>query len=249
MAETKAPTTNGALAKQLRANWLRYVLAAAFCLLALSLVLLRSDWYGGVILFGGGILILYGRGRRILRAGVRRFGDEIICRYIPLYEGYTYVFATLFPALGIACLVGGFAPGYPVWLRFGGILLLCVSAAYLVVFMWRWRRSQLCITPSTLRVRGALGARTLTEIPRDLVQSIDFKTVRDGIAVYSRVDVGYRDAGTGCTNTVLLGPQLSVEPVNLANGLLFWKYSDGNDPGERLNQVEHILRQGPPAGA
>ncbi|EUA54618.1 hypothetical protein I553_1330 [Mycobacterium xenopi 4042] len=78
---------------------MRYSFGGALCLLAVVNVLIGSAWYLslGIAVTGG--IILFGQ-RRIFRAAVSRSGDEIICRYIPWYEGNAYSTLVLIPLMG-----------------------------------------------------------------------------------------------------------------------------------------------------
>jgi hypothetical protein len=59
-----------------------------------------------------------------------------------------------------------------------------------------------------------------------------------------QVEIAYRaaDLNNYTTKTVLLGLQLSVQPVNLLNALVAWKDGDNNNPSELLDRVERVLR-------
>lgn len=83
-------------AKGRRVPKLRYAFGGALCLLAGINVLIGSAWYLWLGIAACGVGIIYGSGRRTFGAGVSRTGDAIVCRYIPWYEGNTYVFGTFF---------------------------------------------------------------------------------------------------------------------------------------------------------
>lgn len=187
-------------------------------------------------------------GRRlILRSGVRRSGDEIVCRYMPLYEGSLFIACIVLGVVGAGAVYSGFWPAIVV-------LIVPVLAPFFAVYAWR--RVLLCITPSLLRVRGVAGARTLTEIRREDVQTIEPKWENVSRTKRLLVEVGYRVAGMGgaddtdddatdahdTTKTIKLGLQLTVQPMNLLNGLRAWKDGAYGDPGEMLDRVERILR-------
>lgn len=223
---------------------LRYVFGVAVCVLAGINVLIGSAWYLclGVAVVGVGII--YGSVRRIFRAGVSRTGDEIVCRYIPWFEGNVYLFNGLIPLLGVALVAAGYAPGGPAWLRYGGIALLCISGFFLISNVSMWRRSFLCFTTSTLRVHGTEGARDWADIRRDRVQSIEPKLVAYGSTKSLQAEIAYlpTDVDREPPKTVALGPRLTVQPANLLNALVAWKDGANANPNELLDRVEEILR-------
>jgi hypothetical protein len=59
-----------------------------------------------------------------------------------------------------------------------------------------------------------------------------------------QVKIAYHpaDSDTNTVETVLLGLQLTVRPIDLVNALMAWKYSAVNDPGELLDLIEQVLR-------
>jgi hypothetical protein len=108
-----------------------------------------------------------------------------------------------------------------------------------------WRRCLLCITPSMLTVRLAERGSELTEIRRELVESIEPKLVPQPVSgKWLQVAITYRrlDVGGETTKTVLLGLRLTVQPVNLLNALVAWKDGDNDNPSELLDRVERVLR-------
>ncbi|MDR3664359.1 MAG: hypothetical protein P4L86_28915 [Mycobacterium sp.] len=233
-----------------KSNWgrmLRYILGAGACLLAGINVLIGSAWYISFIIGVAGVGLIYGSGRRTFRAGVSRTGDQIVCRYIPWYEGNAYVFGILLPLMGIAGIAAGSAPGHPpAWLWYGGIVLLCISALLIAVTVFIWRRSLLRFTPSELTLRLAERGSELTDIPREHVKSIEDKLVPNASAGTEslQVEVVYYPVGVsnGTTKTVMLGTYLSVQPINLANALVAWKEGAYSDPSELMDRIEGILR-------
>ncbi|OBH48212.1 hypothetical protein A5687_15625 [Mycobacterium mantenii] len=223
---------------------LRYAFGGALCLLAGINVLIGSPWYLslGVAVTGG--IILIGQ-RRIFRAGVSRSGNEIICRYVPWYEGNAYIALALVPLSGVASLAAGYAPGNPAWLRFTGIILLGVTPLTGYGIARMWRRCLLGITPSALTVRLAERKSETTEIRRELVESIEPKLIsqpRGGRSL--QVAIAYRplDAGSDTATTVLLGLRLSVPPVDLLNALIAWRDGARDDPSDLLDRIERTLR-------
>ncbi|MEE2853082.1 MAG: hypothetical protein VX424_10580 [Actinomycetota bacterium] len=237
-----------------RGRWrrmLRYAIGGVLCLLAVINVLVGAPWplaLGGAVTGG---IILIGH-RRIFRAGVSRTGDEIVCRYIPWYEGNAYSALVLLPLMGVAMVALGLAPGNPRWLLYGGVILLAgVTPLSLWGIVRMWLRSLLCFSPSMLTVRLAERGSQLTEIRRELVASIEPKLVPlPSRADSLQVAIAYRPAeiGDGTTKTVLLGLRLTVPPVNLLNALIAWRDGARDDPGELLDRIEGILRGRSTAG-
>lgn len=233
-------------AKGRRVPKLRYAVGGALCLLAVINVLVGSAWYLPVGAAACGVGIIYGSGRRIFGAGVSRTGDAIVCRYIPWYEGNTYVFGTFFPLMSAVAIAAGCAPGNPAWLWYSGIVLLAIFALLVVVAIWIWRRSLLRITPSVLAVRIAERGSELTDIRREHVRSIEPKLVSNAAAGTERlqVEIAYQpaDVSNETTSTVMLGMYLTVQPINLVKALVAWNEDARENPRELLDRVERILR-------
>ncbi|OBB92573.1 hypothetical protein [Mycobacterium sp. 852002-40037_SCH5390672] len=232
---------------------LRYAFGAALCLLAGINVLIGSAWYLSLGVAACGVGIIYGSGRRIFGAGVSRTGDTIVCRYIPWYEGNTYIFGIFLPLMGVVAFAAGSAPGHPpAWLRYCGIILFAIFALLVVVAVWIWRRSLLRITPSSLTVRIAERGSELTDIRREYVRSIEPKLVPNAAAGTERlqVEIAYQpaDVSSETTATVMLGLYLSVQPINLVNALVAWKDGAHDNPSELLDRIERILRGRSTAG-
>ncbi len=234
----------------LRWRVLRYCFGGALCLLAVIGVLVGTSWSLAVGVAVAGGVILIGQ-RRIFRAGVSRTRDEIVCRYIPWYEGNAYSATLLLPLMGLAMVDLGFRPGNPAWLRYGGFLLLGVTTLTVWGVVRMRRRCLLCITPSALTVRLVDRGSELTEIRRDLVESIEPKLIAQPAGAQSlQVAITYRpvDAVADTTKTVLLGLRLTVQPVNLLNALVAWKDGAHDGPSELLDRIELILRGQSTAG-
>lgn len=224
----------------------RYSLGTALCLLTVRLMLNGFPWYGCVIIFCAAVVILLGGQRRIFQAGVQRSGQEITCRYVPLYESYTYFGAVWMPIFGGATAAAGVAE-HDLRFLIGGIFL-CLVAILLIVFtLLMGRRCVLYITPSILRVRSSVigaDARVLTEVQRESVEAITPRRVPGTFGFQVEILFSDADAAGGTTQTVRLGPQapqVSVAQINLLNGLRLWQGGSG-DPTERLDQIERILR-------
>jgi hypothetical protein len=91
---------------------LRYVLGGAVCLLTVVAARTGLQWYWAVVVFCAAVALTLGR-RRIFRAGVTRTADEIVCRYIPWYEGNAYFLNVGLPLMGVAMISASYDPGNP----------------------------------------------------------------------------------------------------------------------------------------
>lgn len=234
----------GVAAKNRRKRILRFAFGGALLLLAGIGVLGGSAWYLNLIVAVIAGIAIVGQ-RRILRAGISRSGDEVVCRYLPWYEGNAYSALVLIPLMGVAMVGAGCAPGNPVWLRFGGILLLVLTPIFVFSAVLMWRRSLLRITASTVTVRLVERGSELTEIRREQVESIEPRIVPVPVNAESlQVAITYRpiDVGVDTTKTVIIGLRLTVRPVALFNALTAWKDGAEDDPGELLDRVERLLR-------
>jgi hypothetical protein len=224
---------------------LRYTFGGAMCLLAVVASLTGLQWYWALVMFCVAFLILLGR-RRIFRASVSRTVDDVVCRYIPWYEGNGYFLNLALPLIGVAMVAAGYAPGNPWWLRYGGYILLCLMPLIVFSVVSMWRRCYLRIAPSALTVRLAGPKDQGTEIPRELVQSITPKMIPNSVNGLPslQVEIAYRaaDSGSETTKTVLLGLQVTVQPANLLNALLAWKQRTDDAPSELLDRVERLLK-------
>ncbi|GFG98105.1 hypothetical protein MTIM_39840 [Mycobacterium timonense] len=222
---------------------LRYFVGGASCLLAVIGMLVGASWSLSVVLAVTGGIILIGP-RRIFHAAVSRTGDEIVCRYLPWYEGNAYSTTLLLPLMGIAMVDLGFRPGNPAWLLYGGFFLLGVTTLTVWGIVRMWRRSLLCFSPRMLTVRLAEGPGELIEIRRELVESIELRLIAQARLQSLQVAITYRPMAIGAdaTKTVLLGLRLTVQPVNLFNALVAWKDSAHQNPSELLDRIERILR-------
>jgi hypothetical protein len=240
----------GSGTKGRRGRVLRYTFGGALCLLAVVDTLTGIQWYCSVVMLCGAILLILGR-RRIFRPGVTRTSDEIVCRYLPWHEGNAYFLNVALPLMGIASIAAGYAPGNPAWLRYTGIMLLGVTPLCTFAAVRMWRRCFLRISPSALTVRLAAPKDKPTEIRRERVESITPEIVPNGVGGEAlQVEIAYHpaDLSTDATKTVLLGLQLSVQPINLLHALVAWKDATHYDPGELLDRIEGILRGRSTAG-
>ena len=225
---------------------LRYCAGGLLCLLAIAGLISGGRWFWSLISLCAAYLIVLGR-RRIFRPGITRAADEIVCRYLPWYEGNAIFGCVLLPLMGVAAVAAGYTPGNPSWLRFvGGVLLLVTPlSVYSVVSMWR--RCILVISESALMVRLAGPKDELTTIPRRSILSISPKMVPNGVSGESlqvKIDYASQDSTGDSAKTVLLGLQLTVRPVDLPNALSTWN-EGASDPSELMDRVERILRGRP----
>ncbi|MGB8407500.1 MAG: hypothetical protein WCE30_25895 [Mycobacterium sp.] len=227
---------------------LRYGTAALLLLLAAVTVLRGGRWYETAIMVIPAMVLLLGSGRQIYRSAINRSGEEITCRFIPWFEPLVYGCGVLLPAIGIAGIFMGSDPGYPRWFQYSGIFLVCLGALLAASFLRAWRMSRLCIRPTTLTIRLPLirppaSLRGPTDIRRDQVKSIEPKIVRMNMGVQIlRVVMVFQADDADDTTTVLLGPQFTIDPMNLLGGLLAWKDGAADDPGELMDRIEGILR-------
>lgn len=240
----------GSAAKRQWRSILRYTLGGALCLLVLVAALNGFPWYFAVLLLPVAMLLVFGR-RRMFRAGVSRTEGDITCRYIPWYEGNAYFLNVGLPTFAIGSLFAGLAPGNPAWLRFDGVILLLGAMPISVLATVRmWRRCFLRITPSALTVRLAKGDPI--ELRRERIDSITPKMISNGVSGGSmQVEIAYHaidSSSTDTINTVLLGLQLTVQPINLLHALAAWNDPTHYEPGELLNRIEQTLRGLPTPG-
>lgn len=223
---------------------LRYAIGTALFLLTLLAARTGLPWYWALTMVCVACMLILGR-RRIFRPGVTRTTNEIVCRYIPWFEGNAYFLIVGLPLMAIASIAAGYAPGNPTWLRYGGIILLCLMPLIVFSALSMWRRCILRISPSELTVRLAAPGDVGTEIPRERIQSITAKEVPNSVSGVPslQVEIAYQptDASDAAPKTVLLGLQLTVQPYNLLNALLAWNERTGDDPEELLDRIERLL--------
>jgi hypothetical protein len=202
-------------------------------------------WYWAVIGLCGASFAVVGR-RRILRAGVTRTSEGVACRYVPWYEGNAYLLNFALPLMGIAGLCAGYTPGNPVWLRFGGVLLILATLLMTYATFRMWSRCSLRFTPSTLTIRVADPKIRPGELSRERVEAITPKWIANSVSGVKalQIEIAYRpeNSATDAPKTVMLGLQLTVEPINLYGALVTWKSAAEADPSELLDQIEQVLR-------
>lgn len=231
-------------ARNRRRRVLRYAFGGALCLVTVVAARAGLQWYWSVATLCGALLIIVPQ-RRIFRAGVTRSGDEIVCRYIPWYEGNAYSALVLIPLMGVAAIGAGHAPGNPAWLLPVGVMLLGVLPLVVFSAVLVWRRSLLRITSSMVTVRLVERGSELIDIPREQVESIEPRIVSVPVNVESlQVAITYRpvEESGDTTRTVIIGLRLTVKPVNLLHALVAWKDGADEHPSELLDRVEQILR-------
>jgi hypothetical protein len=241
--------TTGSGAKRLRwGSVVRYALAGALGVVAVVAAVKGLPWY--LIAFVPVItsFVVLGR-RRILRAAVTRTADgEIVCRFVPWFEGDAYLVNIAIPLLGVAALGFGFAPGEPVWLRFVGFLLVGLVPLFVYGTYRRWRLSLVRITPSALALRVPTSRKQEpTTIARERVVSITLKTryTSGGLPVL-QVEVTYHrtDSTADTATSMLLGQDLTVQPTNLYRALTTWHDTTGAAPPALMDRIERTLRAG-----
>ncbi|MDD7814688.1 hypothetical protein PP713_19155 [Mycobacterium sp. CSUR Q5927] len=223
---------------------LRYTFAALLCLLIPVAIRAGLQWYWAVIMLCLALLIVVSP-RRIFRPGIGRATNEVVCRYLPWYEGSAYFLCLALPLMGVAAVAAGQDPDNPAWLRLVGFILLAVMPLILWSAVQLWRRSLLRISPAALTLHLPTPGSKLTEIRREQVESITPKMVRNPVNGQSlQTEIAYRvaDSNNSDLQTVLLGLHLTVQPTNLANALVAWKDATDEDPNELLDRIEGILR-------
>lgn len=227
-------------------RWLRSAASAALCLAAVWAVSRGLHWYWATFIVSLAFVIAIGR-RSIFRIGVSRTPYDIVCRYIPWYEGSAYFLLAGLPLIAVAMISASYDPPNPVWLRFGGIILLVLMPVVVYSYVTIWRRSSLQISPSALTVRLAASKDGPVDIPREHVRSITPKLVPNSVsgAKALQVEISYDPSNPNCaSSSVLLGLQLTVQPNNLLDALLVWRAAVEADPRDLMDRVEHILRYG-----
>lgn len=231
---------NNQSAQRRRPSPFRLFLAASLVIVAALGVLTGTRWQLTVTVMVALALALLGGGRRVFKAAVYRTGDEVICRYAPWYESYTYGAGLLFPLLGVTAL-GSATPSDAEWGRVIGYFLIALGGLFAVFSVFMGSVSRLRITPSTLIIQ--IG-RT-TGLLRSDIRSISPRILKSGIngAGTLHVDVVYvPQSDRNSTKTLMLGSQFTVEPTNLLAALQMWQDSDPNDP-QLLDRIETVLRQ------
>ncbi|WP_445170160.1 hypothetical protein ACTXG7_13055 [Mycolicibacterium sp. Dal123E01] len=155
--------------------------------------------------------------------------------------------------MGIAMIAAGYDPGYPGWFRCGGIVLLAATLLMAYATFRMWSRCSLGFTPSMLTIRVADPKICPGELPRERVAAITPKWIANSVSGVRalQVEIAYRpdDSTTDALKTVMLGLQLTVEPINLYGALVTWKDGADADPSQLLDRIEQVLRGGSAAVA
>lgn len=237
---------------------LRYALAATVIAGGVSYAADGQRWYWvlGPVVVGLALLLGFGR---LFGVGVTRTAGDVVCRYVPWYEGNSYFTIVLLPLLGLAFVamanggesLRGLSPGV---MRFLGVALLSLGLLFLWATVRQWRRCRLEIGRLALTVGVIKPGSTPIGISREEAEAIATQTVAPGnqtILKATQVAIVFRDTSSGkATETIQIGPmrdaeeaglQLSVKPENLARALVAWKDGSASDP-ELLDRVEALLR-------
>lgn len=216
-------------------------------------------WYVLVQGFALALGLLIGFGR-LFRAGVRRTATEVVCRFVPWFEGNFYLMCVFLPLIGIATVamanegaaIRNLGPGLT---RFLGIAFLAVTPLTVWGVARQWNRCRLSIGSSALTVGVVKPGPKPIRIPREDVDTVRTEIVTpgtQGIIKIPQIALAYRSPDSGAsTTTIQIGPniansretglQLSVKPENLARALVAWKDGSASDP-ELLDRVEALLR-------
>jgi hypothetical protein len=228
--------------------------AVGVIMVVLGVVAAANGWGWFFLLFGLSLGLMFMLGfpqSRVLKAGISRT-PEIVCRYVPWFQGGFYVLVAL-PLLAISVMGLGLSTGWDaenILNAIAGIVLLALALSAFRSQARLWRRCRLRIGQSELAIEVIKAGAAPIAIPREAVQAINTKIVDDGgvdgsptrylALVYGR--------GGGQPETIHIGRQkaesgllLSVKPQNLERALTAWKNGGSDDP-ELLDRVEAILR-------
>jgi len=247
-------TMRGRVASVLRNTLVVLTNAVGVIMVVLGVVAAANGWSWFFLLFGLslGLMFMFGFPQsRVLRAGISRT-PEILCRYVPWFQGNFYVLVAL-PLLAISGTGLGLTTGWDAENIVGaiaGIVLLALAVSGFRSQARLWRRCRLRIGQSELAIEVIKAGAAPIVIPREAVQAINTKIVDDGGIDGSKtryVALVYGGGG-GQPETIHIGRQkaesgllLSVKPQNLERALAAWKDGGSDDP-ELLDRVEAILR-------
>jgi hypothetical protein len=224
---------------------MRYLFGGVLGLIAAAATGSGAPWYVGLGVLAAAVIVIVGR-RRIFRPAVLRVDGEIVCRYVPWFEGNAFLLDVVTPLVGIASLGAAAAPGNPQWLLVTGILLIGLAPAFVLADLRLWRRCFLRFSAPALTVRLPAGDTTM--LARERVESIKPETILDGDSGSSlKIEIAYRAddlSGPNQIRTLKLGSQWTVQPKNLLAALLAWSADDSDDPIPLMDRIEHILRDG-----
>jgi hypothetical protein len=247
-------TTRGRVASVLRNTLVVLTNVVGVIMVVLGVVAAANGWGWFFLLFGLslGLIFMFGFPQsRVLKAGISRT-PEIVCRYVPWFQGNFYVLVAL-PLLAISGTGLGLTTGWDAENIVGaiaGIVLLALAVSGFRSQARLWRRCRLRIGQSELAIEVIKAGAAPIAIPREAVQAINTKIVDDGGVDGSptRYVALVYGGGGGQPETIHIGRQkaesgllLSVKPQNLERALAAWKDGGSDDP-ELLDRVEAILR-------
>ena len=247
-------TMRGRVASVLRNTLVVLTNAVGVIMVVLGVVAAANGWGWFFLLFGLslGLMFMFGFPQsRVLKAGISRT-PEIVCRYVPWFQGNFYVLVAL-PLLAISATGLGLTTGWDAENIVGaiaGIVLLALAVSGFRSQARLWRRCRLRIGQSELAIEVIKAGAAPIVIPREAVQAINTKIVDDGGVDGSKtryVALVYGGGG-GQPETIHIGRHiaesgllLSVKPQNLERALAAWKNGESDHP-ELLDRVEAILR-------
>ena len=247
-------TTRGRVASVLRNTLVVLTNVVGVIMVVLGVVAAANGWGWFFLLFGLslGLIFMFGFPQsRVLKAGISRT-PEIVCRYVPWFQGNFYVLVAL-PLLAISGTGLGLTTGWDAENIVGaiaGIVLLALAVSGFRSQARLWRRCRLRIGQSELAIEVIKAGAAPIVIPREAVQAINTKIVDNGGVDGSptRYVALVYGGGGGQPETIHIGRQkaesgllLSVKPQNLERALAAWKDGGSDDP-ELLDRVEAILR-------
>ena len=229
-----------------RGTVISYVLGAGQLLLVAVVLRAGQPWYAVGLVGTAMVCLLGARGRRVFRAAVFRQDEAIVCRYLPLWESYFYIWVVAFPLIGVFGWVIGGQPGGPVWLRLFGPIGIGFGVVMAMAGLWGWLRCRLVITAEALAVRFGGRSGQFIDVPRGDVRSIELRPRPSSFTTGKRetlVYVVYHPAGADpeTTKGLTLGLNFTVPTVNLYAALRIWNEADGRDPA-LMDTLEAVLR-------
>jgi len=247
-------SARGCVASVLRNTLVVLTNVVGVIMVVLGVVAAANGWGWFFLLFGLslGLIFMFGFPQsRVLKAGISRT-PEIVCRYVPWFQGDFYVLVAL-PLLAISGMGLGLSKGWDAENIVGaiaGIVLLALAVSGFRSQARLWRRCRLRIGQSELAIEVIKAGAAPIVIPREAVQAINTKIVDVGGVDGSptRYVALVYGGGGGQPETIHIGRQkaesgllLSVKPQNLERALMAWKDGGSDDP-ELLDRVEAILR-------
>ena len=246
-------TARGRVASVLRNTLVVLTNAVGVIMVVLGVVAAANGWSWFFLLFGLslGLIFMFGFPQsRVLKAGISRT-PEILCRYVPWFQGDFYVLvASLLLVISVIGL--GLSKGWDAENIVGaiaGIVLLALAVSGFRSQARLWRRCRLRIGQSELAIEVIKAGAAPIVVPREAVQAINTEIVDGGIdGSTTRYLALVYGGGGGQPETIHIGRHtaesgllLSVKPQNLERALAAWKDGGSDDP-ELLDRVEAILR-------